>query len=153
MGVVLVVSLHPKISRENFLSKLTRAELSGYDGHVIASRKKKEGKKMAEKAQDMSIEELEAALAAKKEQRKADRAAEQKARREREREEMEARVAEFRENNVEAWAGPAREWLAISKGWSTVALTVHEGTTPQSGIVLSLEDARKLRDELTAMLG
>ena len=109
---------------------------------------------MAEKAQDMSIEELEAALAAKKEQRKADRAAEQKARREREREEMEARVAEYREREAQTWVGTAREWLAINMDWDSGAeLTIHEGTTPMSSIALSREDTVKLRDHLNEMLG
>lgn len=106
--------------------------------------------------ENMTEAELEAILKARKAQSKADREAERKARQERERAERAARVAEYRENEVEAWVGPESDclWLALSTGWdSSVELTIHEETVPQSSILLSREDAQKLRDHLNALLG
>lgn len=107
-----------------------------------------------EQIDEKTIAEMEAALKELKERRSQKQAEEREARRLRAAEELEARVASFRENNVDEFVGPSSEWVAVSFGYSGgLEMTVHEGTTPQSGFSLSADDAQKLRRILNERLG
>lgn len=103
---------------------------------------------------DVTIAELEAALATLKAAQKAKADKKKEERRQREQEAWEAKVHDYRKNNVEEFVGSTREWLAINGGFvGGVELTIYEGLISQLGITLSDDDARKLRDILTERLG
>lgn len=107
---------------------------------------------MAEKK--MSVQELKMALAAAQEEEKAAARAEREERRRKERAEMEARVAEYREQETEASVGDYREWVGLNTGFNGgLEVTFYDVTTPQSSITLSSEAARELRDHLNRLLG
>ncbi|MBC9704856.1 MAG: hypothetical protein H9W81_07750 [Enterococcus sp.] len=103
---------------------------------------------------NMTDAELKAVLAERKAQRAVDAAKERQERRQREQEERDAKVADYRDDYIDEFVGPTSEWLAVTIDYrGGLELTVHEGTTPQSGINLSHEDALKLRDILNTRLG
>lgn len=108
---------------------------------------------MANVTDGMSVEDLEIALeAAKAKKREQERIAREE-RRVRERAEFESRVDAYREDNADEFVGNHSEWLGVNAGYNGgLELTIHEGTTPQSGITLSADSALKLKDILNEMM-
>lgn len=104
---------------------------------------------MATEIENMSVEELQAALdAAKVKKAEQDRIAREE-REAQERAEFENRVNAYREDNADAFVGNHTEWLGLNAGYNGgLELTIHEGDTPQLGITLSADSVRKLKDIL-----
>ncbi|MBC9704826.1 MAG: hypothetical protein H9W81_07600 [Enterococcus sp.] len=101
---------------------------------------------MATELENASVEELQAALDAAKAKKAEQERIAREERRARERAEFETRVDAYREDNADEFVGDHREWLGLNAGYSGgLELTIHEGTTPQSGITLSADSVQKLK--------
>lgn len=101
---------------------------------------------------NMSVEELQAALEVAKERKREKERIEREERRARERAEFIARVDEVRENTADEFVGDHSEWISVNAGYNgSLELAIYEGTSCMSSIHLEAKHVAKLKEIMEAL--